>query len=56
MDNGLTNTEMATRLYLSARTVDHHVSAILTKLEVDNRRQAVRRGRDLGIIAFDLSP
>ena len=48
--------EMATRLYLSARTVDHHVSAILTKLEVDNRRQAVRRGRDLGIIAFDLSP
>jgi DNA-binding NarL/FixJ family response regulator len=51
MENGLTNTEMATRLYLSARTVDHHVSAILTKLDVDNRRQAVRRGRDLGIIA-----
>ena len=51
MDNGLTNTEMATRLYLSARTVDHHVAAILTKLDVDNRRQAVRRGRDLGIIA-----
>jgi DNA-binding CsgD family transcriptional regulator/tetratricopeptide (TPR) repeat protein len=51
MEKGLTNTEMATRLYLSARTVDHHVSAILTKLDVDNRRQAVRRGRDLGIIA-----
>ena len=51
MDDGLTNAEMATRLYLSARTVDHHVSAILTKLDVDNRRQAVRRGRDLGIIA-----
>ncbi|MDT5299384.1 MAG: hypothetical protein QOG79_2626 [Mycobacterium sp.] len=50
MENGLTNTEMATRLYLSARTVDHHVSAILTKLDVDNRRQAVRRGRDLGIV------
>lgn len=51
MDDGLTNAEMATRLYLSARTVDHHVSAILTRLGVDNRRLAVRRGRELGIIA-----
>ena len=40
MENGLTNTEMATRLYLSARTVDHHVSAVLGKLGVSSRREA----------------
>lgn len=51
MEDGLTNAELATRLYLSAKTVDHHVSAILTKLQVDNRRQAVRIGRELGIIS-----
>jgi DNA-binding CsgD family transcriptional regulator len=51
MEDGLTNAELAARLYLSAKTVDHHVSAILTKLQVDNRREAVRRGRELGVIA-----
>jgi DNA-binding CsgD family transcriptional regulator/tetratricopeptide (TPR) repeat protein len=51
MGDGMTNTEMALRLYLSARTIDHHVAAILSKLDVDNRRQAVRRGRELGVIA-----
>ena len=50
MDGGLTNAELAARLYLSAKTVDHHVSAILAKLNVSNRREAVRRGRALGII------
>ena len=49
MDDGLTNAELAARLYLSAKTVDHHVSAILAKLNVSNRREAVRRGRALGI-------
>lgn len=38
--DGLTNTEIAERLYLSVRTVDHHVSAILTQLGVDNREDA----------------
>ena len=47
---GLTNAELADRLYLSAKTVDHHVSAILTKLDVPGRRDAIRRGRELGIL------
>jgi len=50
VDAGLTNAELAERLYLSTKTVDHHVSAILAKLEVTGRREAVRRARQLGII------
>ncbi|GAA0958426.1 hypothetical protein GCM10009554_70680 [Kribbella koreensis] len=37
---GLTNAEIAEKLILSVRTVDHHVSAILTRLNVPTRREA----------------
>ncbi|MGE2723932.1 AAA family ATPase [Mycolicibacterium pulveris] len=47
---GLTNAELAERLFLSVKTVGHHVSAILAKMEVSRRRDAVRRGRELGIL------
>jgi DNA-binding CsgD family transcriptional regulator/tetratricopeptide (TPR) repeat protein len=50
VDEGLTNAELADRLYLSVRTVDHHVAAILAKLDVSGRRDAIRRGRELGIL------
>ena len=50
LDDGLTNAELAERLFLSVKPVDHHVSAILAKLEVANRRDAVRRARDVGIL------
>jgi len=51
LDEGLTNAELGQRLYISAKTVDHHVSAILAKLHVANRRDAARAARRLGIIA-----
>ena len=39
---GWTNSEIAARLFLSQRTVDHHVSVLLGKLGVHSRRDAGR--------------
>lgn len=40
---GLTNSEIAAELVLSRNTVNHHVSAILTKLGVSSRTDAARK-------------
>lgn len=41
MTNGCTNAEIAERLFISSKTVDHHVSAILAKLDAHTRAEAV---------------
>jgi DNA-binding CsgD family transcriptional regulator/tetratricopeptide (TPR) repeat protein len=46
---GLTNAELAKRLYISAKTADHHVSAVLSKLGLSSRREILRRAEEIGI-------
>jgi DNA-binding NarL/FixJ family response regulator len=43
--DGLSNAQIAARLYISTKTAGHHVSAILTKLEVDSREAAADLAR-----------
>ena len=47
---GLRNADVAERLVLSPRTVDHHVSAILRKLEVTTRGEAAAEATRLGLL------
>ncbi|HET9988247.1 MAG TPA: response regulator transcription factor, partial [Kofleriaceae bacterium] len=47
---GLSNAEIGSRLFVSPKTVDHHVSAILAKLDVPTRVAAVAEARKHGLL------
>jgi DNA-binding CsgD family transcriptional regulator len=47
--DGLSNADIATRLVITPKTADHHVSAILTKLDVHSRGEAAALARRLRV-------
>jgi DNA-binding CsgD family transcriptional regulator/tetratricopeptide (TPR) repeat protein len=50
MAQGLTNAEIAARISRSAKTVDHHISAILGKLQARSRAEASVMAVQLGLL------
>ena len=53
---GLTNQEIAVRLYLSLHTVKAHARTIYAKLGVSSRTQAAAKGRALGLLPLGPPP
>ena len=53
VEQGLRNRQIAERLFVSAKTVDHHVGAILRKLGVHTRGEAGAAARRLGFAPDD---
>ena len=53
ISEGQSNEEIAATLFISVRTVEHHVSAILGKLGVSTRQGAAKEARRLGLAPAD---
>jgi DNA-binding CsgD family transcriptional regulator len=49
LSEGLPNREISQRLFISERTVHHHVSAVLAKIGVSSRTAAAREAARIGI-------
>jgi DNA-binding CsgD family transcriptional regulator len=50
VDEGLSNTEIASRLCISAKTAEHHVSAIMARLDAPTRQAASAAARNRGLL------
>ena len=50
LSQGLPDREISRRLFISERTVQHHVSAVLSKVGVSSRTAAAREAARLGIV------
>jgi LuxR family maltose regulon positive regulatory protein len=50
LPTSLSNSEMASELFISTNTVKTHLRSIYRKLDVERRREAVARARDLSLL------
>jgi len=50
LENGLTDRQIAHRLFITQKTAGHHVSAILAKLGASSRTEAAATARKMGIV------
>lgn len=50
LSHGLSNQEIAEKLFISNSTVKSHVSSLLAKLDSSRRTQAIRRAKELELI------
>ena len=53
---GLRNAEIADRLFVTPKTVDHHLSSAMGKLGVHSRHEAAREAGRLGLLNESREP
>ncbi len=51
--DGLSNVEIGTKLFITSKTVESHITSILGKLGATNRTEAVKKASKLGLLATE---
>ncbi len=50
LSRGMSNAEIADELFISTRTAEHHVAAVIAKLEADDRHDAAAKATERGLV------